>query len=164
MAKKIKKLIINEEEKGYSDILKNINPYKDTESNKKNYYINDNIITAVQSPDIAWHLDHEVYTKCPPWVFEFYNTVHHSSANPYYNKSNKIFANAICDERDEFNENIGKAVAAKKCDVKLESRKYREYLAMRDIFRTLAAHMEKLAGEHIEKRLAIIKDLKKYDC
>ena len=129
---------------------------------KTNYYNNNNVITAIHNSDICGIMDKDVYDKCPSWMFTFYNILHHSNVNPFFKTSQQIKAHAMCDDRDEYNEDIGKRVATIKCELKTEYRISREFKALSKIFIKLGLALAKLSEDHAHKAESIQKKLNKY--
>ena len=127
-----------------------------------NYYNNDGVITAIQDTDICGIMDQDVFNKCPRWMFTFYNILHHSNANPFFKTSQVIKAHAMCDDRDEYNEDIGKRVATIKCELKTEDRISREFKALSKVFIKLGLALSKLSEDHAHKAESIQKKLNKY--
>ena len=140
--------------------------FKDTKPwiNDKKFYPNEEyrIVTCVHDAEVEWNMDFDVNNHCPGWVFDFYNRLHHSSANPFFKTSNDIMSIAFCDYRDEFDFGKGKIIAAKKADWKVEDRMAREFDALGNVFIKLSGYMFKMADMHQDKANDLAKSLEKY--
>ena len=71
-------------------------------------------------------------------------------------------ANAYCDERDEFDENVGVEVAASKVDLKRHRKMANKYSRLYFLLNKAASTVYKLFLKHCEKARAIEEDLEDY--
>lgn len=137
------------------------NPY-DNRKDKK-YYVNKEkkIVAGTCEQYILDIIEYEIKNTLPhklseqfPFLSLFYNL---DDLPP------TITAKAKCDNKDEFDEKIGKNIVAKKLDYKAEARMAKQYRKLCKLFADLIFELDELGIKHQNKANNIKKSLQKYN-
>lgn len=129
--------------------------------NKKNFIVkpeSKRVIAAIQKPvsvleDLKKNSSH-ITSKVVMQILLTYDI--EKSTNSNYK------AIACCDERDEFDEKIGKKIASKKCDAKYHMRKVKQYKRILKILEQISNEIHHIYYSHSAKLKKIEQELEEY--
>lgn len=124
-----------------------------------------NVISGTMKNDIVWYMNEEISNSFPKWMmWEIIGIKGLKCVNPFIqHHAVPITASATCDDRDEFDDSIGKAIVACKLDIKREERMAREYTKIADEIETMTARLFELAGNHMKKASAFRRQLERIE-
>ena len=129
----------------------------------KEFDKNGNVVTGKMKNDTVWYMNQEISNTMPNWMmWETIGIKGLKGVNPFIqHHAVPITASAVCDKRDRFDDNIGKAIVACKLDIKKEERMAREYAVLSDQIWDLYNRLNELSESHMKKATAFRRQLER---